>query len=60
VLEVKEAELKEQWIQGLFTDQSQYATAIKNAEAIGKSQGYRFIMEFDWEDMLEEESDGSD
>lgn len=50
-LEAKREGLKNQWAQGEFTYQEGYATAIKNAEAIGACVVYSDLLELEYEDI---------
>lgn len=45
---------KEEWMAGLFTDQSQYGTAILNAKAIGFCEAAQTILELDFEQVIGE------
>lgn len=49
-------ELKEQWASGAFTDQSQFATAISNAKAIGNCEAIDRVINLEYE-QLEGEMD---
>ena len=57
VLRKQVDDLKEQWAAGAFTDQSQYATAILNAKAIGRCETAEFVAGLDFEQLKEEASD---
>lgn len=48
------ADLKEQWASGAFTDQSQFATAIANAKAIGNCEAIEGILSLDHEQLIGE------
>jgi len=50
-------DLKEQWAAGAFTDQSQFATAILNAKAIGNCELAEFVIGLDFEQFQEESKD---
>ena len=52
---------KEQWAAGVFTDQSQFATAITNAKAIGSCEAWEDVLTIEYEDLLGDkyESSGS-
>ena len=49
--------LKEQWANGVFTDQSQFATAIKNAKAIGNCELCDWVVALDFEQLESELKD---
>lgn len=50
-------ELCKQWMYGRFTDQSQYATAILNAKAVGSCEAYDKVKNFNYEQVLTETAD---
>lgn len=52
----KEA-FKEQWAAGVFTDLSQYGTAILNAKAIGGCEQLDWLIGLDYETLKGELSD---
>lgn len=41
------------WSRGMFTDQSQFGTAIKNAEAIGICNYCEILLTLEYEELLE-------
>lgn len=43
---------KERWAAGEFLDQSQFATAVENARAIGGCEAAGFIIELDYETLV--------
>lgn len=49
VLRKRVEDLKGQWATGNFTDQSQFATAIMNAKAIGIVNALEYIVNMDYE-----------
>lgn len=57
-LDEEREDLKEQWASGLFTDQSQYATAILNAKAIGKLEAFELIAELNYSQLMGDLTDG--
>ena len=50
-------DLKEQWASGKFTDASNIATAMQNANAIGKCELLDRLMTLEWDQMETEEED---
>ena len=48
---------KEQWAAGLFTDQSQFATAIMNAKAVGSCEAWDEFLAIEYEDLLGESNE---
>jgi hypothetical protein len=46
-----QSNLKEQWAAGVFTDQSQFATAISNAKAIGNCEVIGRLIDFEYEQL---------
>lgn len=53
----RKEELKEQWAAGVFTDMSQYGTAILNAKAIGSCEAYENIEKLDFDTLVGDLSD---
>lgn len=49
---------KDMWMSGLFTDQSQYGTAILNAKAIGFCEAAQIIIDLDYQQVIQEIEDG--
>lgn len=49
---------KEEWVNGHFTAESGDGTLQLNAEAIGRADALRRLLEVDYEDVVEELSDG--
>jgi hypothetical protein len=49
---------KDQWVSGVFTDQSQFGTAILNAKAIGYCEACEDIITLDYTDVKGDELDG--
>lgn len=47
----RKEQLKESWASGAFTDQSQYATAILNAKAIGACELASQVIDLDFEQL---------
>jgi len=45
---------KERWANGAFLDQSQFATAVENARAIGGCEAAGFVIELDYETLSSE------
>lgn len=50
-------DLADRWLSGEFTDLSQYATAIKNAKAIGQAETLSTLLEMDFEGFATEVKD---
>lgn len=57
VLPARLEELRNKWEAGDFTDQSQFATAISNAAAIGQCKAIRWVMELNHETLQGELED---
>ena len=55
LLQQEVLDLKEQWVSGAFTDQSQYGTAILNAKAIGRCEQCERVLTLEFEDMEQEQ-----
>lgn len=51
-------ERKTAWAGGTFTDQSQYATAILNAKAIGNCEAFTLVAELNFSQLLGDLNDG--
>lgn len=45
---------KERWATGAFLDQSQFATAVENARAIGGCEAAEFVIKLDYETIISE------
>lgn len=52
--------LRDKWEKGEFTDQSQYATAIANASAIGQCLAIRWMTELDYDTFKGELNDAEE
>lgn len=50
-------DVKERWAAGEFTDQSQFATAIVNAKAVGKCEAYSKIESIEYGDIEEQQDE---
>ena len=51
ILRAWQSELKDQWASGAFTDQSQFATAISNAKAIGNCEAIDRVIGIEYEQL---------
>lgn len=49
--------LQREWVEGRFTDQSQFATAIENAKAIGVCQASLDIAGLEYDEIIGELDD---
>ena len=58
VLALWKESVKEQWAAGVFTDMSQFGTAILNAKAIGAVQMIDQIINIEYDRVIGELSDG--
>lgn len=48
-------ELKNHWVSGSFTDQSEFGMALLNAKAIGTCQLIDHIVNFEYDELVESE-----